>query len=426
MKTAKFIVAFVTATLLAAVSARAMVESGVSNTRTASCLVRVTCAPEVLPLDCDTITYLLRSSTVGGRAARDVLGIQFVDKLLEIEELSSEAGVYSRIAEHEDSMQVKGQEEYVAMQAELETRKRRSGPGGTTTVPEPQFIDEPIFFFRLQLDLREEVIGQSVKPAAEEFMNAVIKNMREALNIAADDFRSRIRARINLAAQEADRSEGELMELQTKLRELSGSGQLSRKAVLADISQLSQELRSVKMKQASQSATVEAITKKIAEAEAKATEKLKSDTVTDELKRLLELQVLHLESVKKLVENGRVPQREIADAEERLARARIEIAKRREELTKSTGGDLIASLNNQLSNLSIETAQYEARLSSIKEQLDEAKGLLARADEYELLSMKADIAKQNLQETILWREGMCREERLLQLAPTVTVLGTAK
>jgi len=424
MKTAKFLFPFVVATFLAAASARAMVEPPVSDTRTASCLVRVSCAPEVLPLSYDTIRYLLRSSSVGGKAAKDVLGIAFVDNLLDFDELSWEPGALRRSDGGKRSFYESAIEDMKGMVEG--TPKSQSGRGRTTAAQEPAFIDEPTVFLHLEVDLREEAIGKSVKPAAGEFMNAVIKNMSEALNIAADSFRSRIRARINLAAQEADRAENELMELQAKLRALSGSGQLSRADVLADISQLRQELRSVKMKQASQSVTVEAIAKKIAEAEAKATEKLKSDPVTNELQRLLELQVLHLESVKKLVETGRTSQAELADAEERLARARIELAKRREELTKSMGGDLIASLNNQLSNLSIETAQYEARLSNIEEQLQEAKGQLARADEYELLSMKADIAKQNLQEAILWRERMSREERLLQLAPTVTVLGTER
>lgn len=447
MKTAKFLVPLVVATLLVAASSRAMVKSEDSNTRTASCLVRVTCAPEVLPLSYDTILYLLRSSGVGGKAAKDVLGIAFVDDLVDIEELSGEAGAiggnvpeqWTSDRDRENRMQIKPQsskepkgESLPDYESAIGAMKRivegapkvQSGRGRTTTTPEPPFIDEPTIFFRLEVDLPAEIDGQSVKPAAEEFMSAVIKNMRGALNIAADNFRSRIRARIDLAAREADRSEMELTKLQAKLRELSGSGQLSREVVLANISQLSQELRSVKMKQASQSVTIEAITSKIAESEAKATEKLKSDPVTNELQRLLELQYVHIDSVKKLVESGKAGQSELADAEERLARARIELAKRREELTKSTGGELIASLNNQLSNLSIETAQYEARVSNIREQMQETQELLTKADEYELLSMKADIAKQNLQEALRLLDRMTREERLLQLAPTVTVLGT--
>jgi len=406
----------------------------------------VSCAPEVLPLSYDAIRYLLRSSSVGGKAAKDVLGIPFVDNLLDIEELSGEPGtIRRRVAEtlpsdrDREKMQVKPQspkeakgESLSPYEPAIEAKKGRvegmtkfrSGLDRITTVQEPAFIDEATVFLRLEVGLPAEIDGQAVKSAAEEFMRAVIKNMREALVIASDDFRSRIMARIKIADEEAARAEKELMDFQAKMRELSGFGPLSRGDVLSDISGLRRELQSMTMKQASQSATIEAITRKIAEAEAKATEKLKSDPVTSELQRLLGLQDLHLESVKKLVETGRTSQADLADAEERTARARIEIAKRREELTKSMGGDLIASLNNQLSNLSIETAQYEARVSNMRYQLQETQELLTKADEYELLSMKADIAKQNLQEAILWRDRMSREERLFQVTPMVTVLGS--
>ena len=45
------------------------------GTRTASCLVKITSDPAVLPLNFETVDSLLHSSGVGGRAARDVLGL---------------------------------------------------------------------------------------------------------------------------------------------------------------------------------------------------------------------------------------------------------------------------------------------------------------------------------------------------------------
>jgi hypothetical protein len=54
--------------------------------------------------------------------------------------------------------------------------------------------------------------------------------------------------------------------------------------------------------------------------------------------------------------------------------------------------------------------------------LVEAESLLAKADDYELLSLKAEIAKQNLQESILWRDRTSRQIRFLQ-SPMVSILG---
>ena len=49
--------------------------AAVSNTQTASCLMKITCDSAILPLNLETIDYLLNSSGVGGRACREVLGI---------------------------------------------------------------------------------------------------------------------------------------------------------------------------------------------------------------------------------------------------------------------------------------------------------------------------------------------------------------
>ncbi|HCO94885.1 MAG TPA: hypothetical protein DIU00_13195, partial [Phycisphaerales bacterium] len=46
-----------------------------SNTRTASCLMKITCDSAILPLSYETVDYLLHSSGVGGKAARDILNI---------------------------------------------------------------------------------------------------------------------------------------------------------------------------------------------------------------------------------------------------------------------------------------------------------------------------------------------------------------
>jgi len=47
----------------------------ISGTRAASCLVKITCDPAILPLNFETVDYLFHSSGVGGKAARDILNI---------------------------------------------------------------------------------------------------------------------------------------------------------------------------------------------------------------------------------------------------------------------------------------------------------------------------------------------------------------
>ncbi|MHC4126254.1 MAG: hypothetical protein ACYSRR_07360, partial [Planctomycetota bacterium] len=47
----------------------------ISSTHTASCIVKITFDPLVLSLDNMTIDYLLHSTSIGGKVARDVLDI---------------------------------------------------------------------------------------------------------------------------------------------------------------------------------------------------------------------------------------------------------------------------------------------------------------------------------------------------------------
>jgi hypothetical protein len=80
------------------------------------------------------------------------------------------------------------------------------------------------------------------------------------------------------------------------------------------------------------------------------------------------------------------------------------------------------SLNSALVNCSIKTTQNQAKLESLRQQFKEAHPSLARADAYELLSLKIDIAKQKLQEAILWRDGISRKVCIIQ-PPMVSVIG---
>ena len=144
--------------------------------------------------------------------------------------------------------------------------------------------------------------------------------------------------------------------------------------------------------------------------------------MTRELNELLKLQQQSFQNVEKLYQNGSASAADLADAQEKLARSRIELAQRREQLSKSAGGNRIESLNSALANYSMEDTLNRMKLKSLDEQLAEAEDLLGKADDYEMLSLKVDIAKQNLQETILWRDRMSRQIRMIQ-PPMVSMIG---
>ena len=494
-------------------------EAGISNTRSASCLVKITSDPAVLPLNFETIDYLLHSSGVGGRAAREVLDVSpdQVHDLFTIEYVDLRAsdaaggigipptplgtglpttpasgGYDEEYDEYEYEMMMEMEKTYppseyspglsrsrssIGERSTSDSRPASSSSGrstsrstsrptgtsryGTTTssksrpatggysysysrrpgptrslstgsyysysaAPQQRTrtartpaapAEEQTYLFSLRVQLPADV-----KPDAEGFMHVLVANLNNALADAFDEYSHRLQSQLSLASEEAERAENDLRQKQDMLREISGSRILDRNRILADISSLRRDLQSAKMDHASDQVTIDATTKRIAEIQAKLQEQIAEDAVTKELQGILGLQHEHLQRTSELVKRGQVSSAELADAEEKLARARIELAQRREQLSKAAGGSLIESLNSEVADRSILTAQHQAYVSSLEKQLIEAEALLGKADDYELLSLKADIAKQNLQEALVWRDRMSRKLRMLQ-PPVVSVIG---
>jgi hypothetical protein len=253
-------------------------------------------------------------------------------------------------------------------------------------------------------------------------MEALIDSLRSTLVKVFEDYKLRFNNQLKLAEQEATNAETDLREKQKTLREISRSRVLDRDKILADIYRLRQEVQTAKMNQASNQVIIDATTKRIADIEAKIKKQLENDSITIELQNIVEMSGKLVVEAEKQVESGKISSLQLDELKEKLARARIEIARRREQLSSSVGGNLIETLNKELADRSIQATQDEASIRSLEQQLVEAESLSAKADDYELLSLKADIAKQNLQDSILWRDRTSRQIRFLQ-SPMVYILG---
>lgn len=423
-KPAAILLALVLLTATAAQSAKKPAKKPISNTRTASCLVKVTFDPAVLPLSDVVIDYLLHSSGVAGKAAREVLNISPDDafQLFRIEEVAKysagDVGIPPESFPRRSSTPTVFGEYGAPMPGEIVRKPkptfRRST--GTTTKSTASAAEQTILF-KLRV-----VLPDDAKPAAEEFMNALIENLRQTLSDAFDDYRNKIIGQQRLAFEEADRAERKLVSMQKQLRNISDSRNLSRNVILDDISNLRKNIRNFEMQKASNRIEMESIAKEIADTEVKIREKVANDPITIELQRIVDIQTDSLKRTQELVKEGAVSSAEVEDVLEKLARARIEIAQRREQISRVEGGDRLNQLSSKLAVYTQKIAQYELTLSGKKEQLDEAMDFLDRTDDYELLYLKAGIARQSLQEALLWRERMDRKARLVQ-PPAVTVLG---
>jgi hypothetical protein len=479
METTKRIMTLLIPVLLAAAPAQSMQEAAeqISNTRQAGCLVKITSDPAVFPLNIETIGYLLHSSGVGGKAAREVLDASpdRIDDYIDIdyeEWLDSDSdpsgslglppkdflmalssGYEEGMDEYEYAMMMEMEMGGQPLASAMAAKQPSRGRSRSTSRPAPDALyddmyksdrrgtydsyymppaprrrmataqvpaitaDEETYLFSLQVHLPADV-----KPAAEEFMSALLVYLEASLLDAFESHRGRLLNQLEVADQEATRAEERLRNMQDELRNISGPRAADRNRILYEIGGLQQEIQRIEMEQDSHAVSIDATTKQIADIQAKLKEQTTDDTISRELQAILEMQRRHLMSIKTLVEAGGAPHAELADAEEKIARARIELAKRQEELNKSAGGNLIESLNRQLADILLQKAQQEVSLKNLEKQLSEAEKLLDKADDYEMLSLKADIARQNLREAILWRDRMTRRIRMLQ-RPVVSVIG---
>ncbi len=434
MESAKRIVILLIVVLLTSAPAQSAdkpAATSISNTRTASCIVKITSDPLVLPLDDATIDYLLHSTGVGGKVSREVLDISpdEASNIFKIEPLVSVAGrvIPQTLDRRQPAYRIyeeqSNQNQYDTITGEQDTSTtsalRTTSPYLNRMSSSQSLItvSEQTILLKLQVNLPE-----NVKPIAEEFMDALVDSLQTTLVKAFNDYKRRAQEQLKLALQEVTRAEADLRKKQKTLRDISGTNVLNRDKILADINRLRQDIQIAKMNVASNQVIIADTTKRIAEIQAKIEEKLESDPLTTELQTIVEMSGKLVDQAEKEVQAGRMPGTQLEDIKEKFARARIELARRREELGKSAGGTLIETLNKELATRSIQATQDEASLSSLERQLTEAKSLLIKTDDYELLALKTEISKQSLQETMLLRDRMSRQIRLLK-TPMVSILG---
>ncbi|MHC4438789.1 MAG: hypothetical protein ACYS3S_15605 [Planctomycetota bacterium] len=216
--------------LLALLTTGATQSVAVSNTRTASCLVKITCDSAILPLNSDTIDYLLHSSGVGGKAARQILDvssdqvrdffiIEYVQELIsDVKSKSSKggsSGMEGGMDEYEYAMMMEaeiGMSMMDPMGPKSLTRFSRGGPRtrrnpstGRTITASDLSADEQTFLFSLHIELPEQV-----KPLAKEFMNALVENLRQALTNAYNEYEDKLENMLQFAESRCDRARSQL------------------------------------------------------------------------------------------------------------------------------------------------------------------------------------------------------------------------
>jgi hypothetical protein len=199
-------------------------------------------------------------------------------------------------------------------------------------------------------------------------------------------------------------------------------GQSDIHALAARKNELGRTVQSLELELAGMEARRKAIQEQIARAEAEANQRLGEDTVTRELEKLVQINTQTLATLRNQVEAGRSSPVELARAEESLTRARIELAKRREELGKQLGAGRIEQFNNELSRIAIDRAEKQVQLEILRKQADDVQRQLARASAFDPEAARIRVARETLD--LIDRRILELETRLATLQPpSVVVIG---
>jgi hypothetical protein len=354
-------------------------QSQISGTYRASCVIRIIADRQVIsPNLTELEKYLssvLQSSGVGTRAAKDILGY---------EEITDET-----------------------LQNII-----------TITFLHGQAASGYDYSYSLGLKIDA---SNAPKPAAEEFMHVLIDGLKKNLDKSFTDYRDRLNQQIKIAEENADQAERDFYIMQERLRKLSDSRDLSRQTIFADINSLRKQIDEQKMDILRFEAYLGDLPKQIQNIQQQVEEKIRSDAVLRELSQMVENQQRQVNEIRKVTEKENIPVKNLAEAEEKLARDRIELANRKEMVQRTAGGDRIEQLNQEIADLSSRRNRDLDLSNVLQRRLDEAKQLLEKADEYEVLSIKADIAKQSLRRALEMLDFLKRGAA--PVPPTITVMG---
>jgi len=191
---------------------------------------------------------------------------------------------------------------------------------------------------------------------------------------------------------------------------------------LQERQELQRQRQTLEMDVARLRARTAAVEQAIAQTTATVARKLEDDSVTKELERILEINAKLLEVAKKRYESGTASAAEIQQMEEKLARARIDLAKRREELSRIAGGDELAKFNSELTAIAIDLAEKTAELQVLDTQLGRTETQLAMATTLDPQLSELRYAKEAF-EAAQRRVNELKTRLANLIPPTVTMIG---
>ncbi len=425
-----------------------------SNTRTAICMMMVSADPDIFPLWEENINTLVLSTGVGMRAVKEVLGtdehvMDFINyhtnkgystdpgggkldigygrRMMPMRTPAATPRASSRTTTMRTPVPRTPSRPTTAAAPARRARTTRAPTSTARTYARTSATRKPLSRLgnqnRVYMTVEVELGDREVPSAAVELLDAFVSNFTEALEGAFEDYKGSFDNQRKAAEIEVIEAEEHVRLLQQELRDLSGIRDLSPQIVRDEIRKNRIRFEDAKMDLTSIEGDTEAYSKQIAVNEAMLKEKLKTDVILKELERVVQHNQEKEKHLRSLSSAGKASAANVLVASEELARARIELARRKDELSRSPSSSVSTGrLTLRLAEYAIRRTQMEHEIQALGHRLGESQDLIETADQYEIQVLKLGLAKRNLEDAIMWRDDLRRQMRV-PVAPSVIVMG---
>lgn len=236
----------------------------------------------------------------------------------------------------------------------------------------------------------------SAKPAAKEYVDDLVSTLQDSVR---DDFAKAQDQQIvplkedeAVAQRDLEQAVKESAELRAKIRKLAGRADISSKTITEAMTKLEEESMQLELDIMAKTARRDALAKEIADQSEKVQQKTAKDAIASELEKVVKARETQVERVKTMAGSGQASPSEVDSAIAQAAEARAKLLERQRDAALEAGGDTIAGLNKELSTLSIDLHELNARLEFVKSRLPglrEATDLLDQWDRVQQTEARA-------------------------------------
>lgn len=261
-----------------------------------------------------------------------------------------------------------------------------------------------------------------------KLLGAICDRLRDALAQAADADSEYLKRRIEQSKNELDEAYTEYGVLQQKeaaMCKAAGRSKLDHDQIAEEIANFQNQRRTIQADMVTVHAREQALAAKIADISNRVEQAAGKDEVLHEMQSVVDIKEKELSRMRQLVESGNAPETQFLQVLEETARTRAELAERRKDAQRMNGGDMLEHLNSELVELSIRSAENDAKVAWITDQLDDIdkRGLLELAAQHDReVAMKMQLLWSKITDTSSELQDLETQLRSLR-EPQVLVIG---